>query len=49
MLAIRVTDPDAALRELGEALGIDLVDHAPSAPPPAGPGAGGEAGREEGA
>ena len=49
MLAIRVTDPDAALRELGEALGIDLVDHAPSAPPPADPGAGGEAGREEGA
>lgn len=49
MLAIRVTDPDAALRELGEALGIDLVDHAPPAPPPADPGAGGEAGREEGA
>lgn len=52
MLAIRVTDPDAALRELGEALGIDLVDHAPPAPPApplADPGAGGEAGREEGA
>lgn len=52
MLAIRVTDPDAALRELGEALGIDLVDHAPHAPPappPADPGADGEAGREEGA
>ena len=48
MLAIEVTDPDAALRELGEALGIDLVDP-PPAPPPANPGPGGEAGREGGA
>lgn len=48
MLAIQVTDPDAALRELGEALGIDLVDP-PPAPPPANPGPGGEAGREGGA
>ena len=39
MLAIKVTDPDAALRELGEAIGIDLVD-----PPPAGSGPGEETG-----
>ena len=39
MLAIKVTNPDAALRELGEAIGIDLVD-----PPPAGSGPGEETG-----
>ena len=39
MLAIKVTDPDAALRELGEAIGIDLVD-----PPPTGSGPGEETG-----
>ena len=35
MLAIKVTDPDAALRELGGALGIDLVAPLPTAPAPA--------------
>lgn len=44
MLAIKVADPDAALRELGEAVGIELVDPAP-APPSAGLGPGRE-GRE---
>ena len=29
MLTIKVTDPDAALRELGEALGIELIDPTP--------------------
>ena len=37
MLTIKVTNPDEALRELGEAIGIDLID-----PPPAGPGPGEE-------
>ena len=39
MLAIKVTDPDKALRELGESIGIDLID-----PPPADIGPGEETG-----
>ena len=41
MLTIKVTDPDEALRELGGAVEIDLVD-----PPPADAGAGAGTGGE---
>ena len=34
MLTIKVVDPDAALRELGDAIGIDLVDRTPLDPDP---------------
>ena len=48
MLAIKVTDPEAALRELGGAIGIELLDPPPSSNP--GPGReAGEAGEDTGA
>ena len=36
MLTIKVVDPDAALRELGAAIGIELIDRTPADPEPAG-------------
>ena len=48
MLTIKVTDPDEALRELGEALGIELVDR-PTTDPGPGPGPDAGPGKETGA